>query len=215
MNRQINITEELKEMGSPLAGLSRTMPYHVPTDYFDDLDGELIKTIQNIESIEKVPDWSRSMPHSMPQGYFENLPAQILATVKSTSGVDEAKNQVPFTVPDRYFEHLPEKMLAAAKANSKTAVKIPLKRVIKPWQKNWAAAAVVFITIGLGGYIFFSNQPGYPERMLTNVSSTEIQEYLKHNSKMEVDHIVTSSEAPTLVFENKEIIEYLNESGWD
>ncbi len=215
MNRQNNISEELREMGSPLADLSRKMPYPVPEGYFGDLETELVKTIQNTEAAETVPDWSRSMPFSMPDGYFEGLPGQILSAIHNSNGVDVSKNVIAFTVPDGYFEQMPEKMLAAAKKAGSNSKTIPLKRVVKPWQKNWAAAAILFIIVGLGGYMYFTGQPGNPERMLANVPANEIQEYLQHNSRMELDHAVGNSETPAMAFESKEIIEYLNESGWE
>jgi hypothetical protein len=211
MNTGHDIQEELKSMGSILAGMSRAMPYVVPDGYFEQFGGSLTCTIKDLAEADINPGWDKAMPYAVPQGYFEALANEI--TVKAARA--NLSKGVPLDVPVGYFETFPQQMLQAAKASEPKL--IPLKRRSLLLSIKWAAAAILVIGIGLGSYraFFNSGDLNSTEHMLSSVPSTEIQDYLQHNYRVDVDRLVANNSVNNMNLDNKDIIQYLNETGWD
>ncbi len=214
MNSANEITEELKDMGSMLAGLSRAMPYSVPVGYFDECD-------ERAALARKTPVWNKTMPHTVPSGYFEGLAGNVMAAVHSEQSAEPElsySKAMPYHVPAGYFEALPIQMRHAALRAApmkKTATIIPLRNTFK--QVRWAAAAVLLVCIGFGGYIsFFSGGPqSGTEVMLASVPNEEIHDYLQHSYLLYVDQVLNNTDINKIQVDSKDIIQYLNETGWD
>lgn len=210
MKKDNGIMQELVEMGSPLALLPRTMPYHVPEGYWGELAGILPGHEEEFEK-EILPTWSKTMPYHVPESYFHQLTGQLVnaATLNGASGKDI------FSVPEGYFDQLPAQILLAAKTSASVA-NPPAKQyhMFRPGQ--WAAAAILVLFIGLGAYITFSASPGGPgsENMLAAVPSKEIHDYVQQTYRMDVDKVI-DADLNNLQVDDKDIIEYLNETGWD
>lgn len=217
MNKANDISEELKSMGSFLADMPRTMPYSVPQGYFDQFPGTVHHTIKNISEPESVPAWGKSMPHNVPGGYFNNLTADLVAAATSGNVAHGLPKEIPFSTPHGYFDALPAKMLLAAKASDAKRRTIPLANRHVFRQLRWAAAALLIIGIGMGSYnMFFRSNPDKTEVMLAAVPANDIHEYLQHvYNKMDIDRVVSSTDINNLQLENKDIVQYLNETGWD
>lgn len=64
------ILKELNEMGSPLAGMPRRMPYSVPDGYFDGMADAALRSART---------------GNVPAGYFEALPAAMLQAAKAAA----------------------------------------------------------------------------------------------------------------------------------
>jgi len=125
--------------------------------------------------------------------------------------------EVPFDVPQGYFETLPAQLLAAAKANetAKPARKtIPLKRTYAIGSIRWAAAAILLIFIGSGGFFFLRQPSSETDKILASVPQNELQDYFQHTYRMDVDQVF-SNDINNLQVDTKEIVEYLDETGWD
>ena len=213
MNTANDIQEELMNMGSSLAGISRTMPYAVPVNYFDHLPAETLKT-----AIEESPAWSKAATYNTPDGYFEKFADNILNIIKAENIGTLISREMPHSLPATYFEGLPAQMLLAAKKSDiakKTATRISLGQRNSFRQVRWAAAAVLLICIGFGGYQTFFSQPQNPENMLASVPNNEIQDYLQHTYILDMNRVLSSSDINSIEVENKDIIQYLNETGWD
>lgn len=212
MNKDNGILQELVEMGSPLAMLPRTMPYSVPEGYFTQLTN--IITGEDIEWDENsfAPGGSKMMPYHVPGGYFEQLTANLVsaATAEGTA----LPKVAPFTIPAGYFDQLPAQLLNAAKATDtpKAApVRYNLFRSVQ-----WAAAAIFIMFIGIGAYItFFNQKTDSAEVLLAAVPNTDIHDYIIGDYRLDVDRIAGSDGINNLQLDKKEIIEYLNETGWD
>ncbi len=214
MKRENEIQNELNNISATLAAIPRSMPYNVPPRYFENFSSIISDAIQNSDAPEVMPSWSKTMPYPVPDQYFNELTNNILAV----ANLSDFQENNPYAAPSGYFETLPEKILVAAKASEpavKETRKIPLKPGIAVLPKRWAAAAIILITIGLGAYQFFFSQGSSTDKILASVPASEIQEYLNHNYIIDVDHIVGRNDISTLPLENNEIVEYLNESGWD
>jgi len=219
MKKENGILEELKNMDSPLAGLPRSMPYSVPDGYFAQFASALPDTIKNINEPEIVPAWGKAVPFGIPKGYFDNLTSDIVAIATAGDFASELSKESPFTVPHGYFEQLPAQILKAAKETdvvAKPAKIIQLKRHNVFRSVQLAAAAIFILFIGVGSYItFFSDGAYNPEKILASVPGNEIQDYLQHTYRIDVDRVVGDNEINNLKLDNKEIIQYLDETGWD
>ncbi|MCD6011001.1 MAG: hypothetical protein K0Q79_863 [Flavipsychrobacter sp.] len=211
MNKDNGILQELVEMGSPLAMLPRTMPYHVPDGYFT----QLSNTIQGSEiewnEPDIIPGWSKKMPYKVPDGYFEHLTGSIVS-----SAIAHGASKAPYSVPDGYFEQLPAQILKAAMAAHPEVKTPPNKRLNLFRSVQWAAAAIFILFMGVGAYITFSNtgQPG-SENMLAAVSNKELHDYVQINYRVDIDKVEGATNLNDLQLDDEDIIEYLNETGWD
>jgi len=218
MKKENSISEELISMGSRLADYPRRMPYAVPDGFFADFAGSVNNTIQELNVPDTVPAWGKKQAFAVPAGYFESLTENISAAIAADITAALPKGQ-PQQVPAGYFEALPAQLLAAAKASEpvkKQGKLIPLRRQKSGNPIRWAAAAVLLMCIGLGSYeTFYSRQQANPENMLASVNSNDIQDYLQGTYRIDVDHILANKDVSNLQVDNKDIVEYLNETGWD
>lgn len=213
MNKVNDIQEELKGLGCiKLAAIGKAMPYSVPIGYFENFSNTLHKYDKE-EIEESAGNWGKQLPYNVPDGYFEALPAKIAASVK----LDRAGRKIPFEVPGGYFDLLPAKILLAAKESSQQAARIiPFTRAKIFGAIKWAAAAVLLIGIGIGSYSTFRSTPNSAEMILSSVPGNEINEYIQHNYRIDADRVVGSnSEINNIQLDKKDIIQYLDENGWD
>lgn len=215
MNVANDITGELENMGSVLAGMPRGMPYAVPADYFEGFTAMLQQSIPNSGgATEEI--WSKQMPYQVPAGYFDTLSGEVMNTIAAENISAAFPAQAPFQVPAGYFALLPSQVLQAAKqADSKKrkATIIPLRR---PGFLRWSVAAVLFIMVGFGAYIsFWNTDMPNSDRILSSISGTELHDYVQHTYRLDVDRIVGYKEINNVQFDDKDIINYLDENGWD
>ena len=214
MNIENGISEELNSMESFLGVLSRAMPYSVPNGYFENFAEQVDETIKKIDEAELAPGWDKAMPYSVPAKYVEELAEHIPATAR-ISGLTK---EIALTAPVGYFDALPAQMLHAAKnagAGKKKAVLIPLSRPGIYRQLRWAAAAVMLLSIGVGAYMTFFTIPASPERILASVAGNDIQDYIEHTYRLDVKRIVNGNDINNIPVDNCDIIQYLDETGWD
>ncbi len=218
MNRENEIVKELQELGSRLGGMDRSMPYKVPAGYFEGFAEGVKDTINELAKPDTAPAWGKAMPQELPAGYFENMAGNIMATVRAEEAADGWPKEMPMAVPAGYFDALPAQILAAAKATvpvKKVPVVIPLKKTYAIRNVRWAAAAIMLICVSIGGYVFFNGQHTVPEQMLASVPANEIHDYLQGAYRIDVDRVMNNEDVSKLQLDNTEIIEYLNETGWD
>ena len=104
-----DITEELREMGSTLADMPRTVPYTVPAGYFEQLPESML-----LAATEEQPAFAQMHnPLSVPEGYFDTLPLQMLQAAKAAD--IDTTSKVPATTVTR-LNTLPQIRWAAAAA---------------------------------------------------------------------------------------------------
>lgn len=190
MKAHTDIQKELESMGSHLAGMSREMPYSVPEGYFDNLGENIAAAIKENTKEGLNLNASKAMPYGeVPTGYFDQLPARMLEVAKSAQA------------------RQPQVMALTPKTQHK---QVTLRRV------NWAVAAVLLITIGMGAYTYLFRQgEAIPDKLISSVSNNELHEYLQNTCRIDVDRVVNSSSILDLHLESKDIINYLDETGWD
>jgi hypothetical protein len=217
MKKENSISQELISIGSRLADYSHSMPYRVPDGFFTDFSVNLHDTIQELNIPDAAPVWSKRLPYSVPEGYFDALSNNIYAAIENDIMRALPKGALQH-VPVGYFDALPAQLLAAAKESDavKKQVKlIPLRRR-NANPIRWAAAAVFLMCIGLGSYeTFYNRQLPNPENMLASVTNNDIQDYLQGTYRIDIDHITANNDISNLQVDNTDIVEYLNETGWD
>ena len=233
MNRANEVTEELESMGSILAVLSRAMPYAVPAGYFDQwfnfghpdinlVPRDFSSITDDVCFTHPAITGDKVVPYNVPDGYFEGFADNVMAAAKAAGvfHLDDLNRQMPNSVPAGYFDSLPAQMLQSAKnagPAKKKATTIPLGRGSFR-QVRWAAAAVLLVCIGLGGYVSFFSGGGRQngtERMLASVPNEEIQDYLQHTYILDVNRIINNNDINKIQVDNTDIVQYLNETGWD
>lgn len=236
MSTRNDIRNELREWDSPLADMSRAMPYAVPQGYFAGLPGYTDESIKAaFAGAGTAPDWGRVTPYLVPAGYFETLPQTILQKVSEPAVGFALPKHNPQSVPEGYFDMLPAQLLAAVKANDtatpepelfqpQPARSIPLGNRV--WRSlRWAAAAVVILGVSMGSYNFLSQTPRTvnPKQALSSVSESTINEYVQQNiDEFDMELIENTVAANTntaqldanLLTED-EIRLYLEETGWE
>ncbi len=164
MSQKDNISQELKDLESSLAGRAAENCYTVPAGYFEGLIGQVlgrIKAEQAGSAAEELSylaptlgDISRKMPYSVPAGFFEQLEKKIADIArgnknKNLSAREELealspllsglKKENPYQVPEGYFDTVTSQQPVAAKKAKVVSL------VSKKWFRYAAAAAVVLI----------------------------------------------------------------------
>lgn len=169
MTQENNITEELKQMGSSLAAVPRTMPYTVPDGYFQQLDQRMARYTDPIPTA--------TMPYAVPDGYFDKLPQAVLKTARQP----DVKPR--FTISTRYVQ--------------------------------WAAAAAFVVMTGVGYNLFFGTSAtgSRAETLIAALQPMEINDYLQQNYRLNQDP--TDKDISLAKIDKREIISYLNETGWE
>ncbi|WP_276134879.1 hypothetical protein [Polluticoccus soli] len=215
MKEHNDILDELRSLGSPLADMSRAMPYAVPEGYFSNFEKQLIAEI-SLEGSNDLLNLSKETPLPVPEGYFEELPAMILALVQEQPKLELPKSN-PFEVPAGYFDKLPEQMLQAAKAEGKKKGRvIPFTTHIQKGVK-WAAAAMLVAALGIGSYRMLTPAQLTPSEELAKLPADVISDYVSQNIDefdMEVlESTINNSELQSLT--DEEIDKYLEETDWN
>jgi len=212
-----DIIKELEEMGSPLAGMSRAMPYILPEGYFGTLSNNI--TTQIFQENTDISVDRKDMPFAIPQAYFQTLPEQILNAAKASDALADLPRTMPFAIPEGYFEALPEQILKTAKQTGieKKTRTISLGKMSKTLR--WAAAAVLLMGIGISSYKMLTPDTISPENALATVPNNVISDYVDQNfTDMDPDvrDVQVASNIKGLDKVNAEEIEnYLNETGWE
>ena len=189
MNRQNDISEELKAIGSPiLAALSREMPYQVPNDYFQESPSYITDFIKvENESHIQLPA-SSVTPFSVPEYYFDSLADNILATIKSQKEQTTSKKAVPFT-PSVQWNNI-----------------------------RWAAAAILLIMLGITASTRYSLSTSSVDNQLSMISGATLNEYAQlHSDEIEFptsdrnSSLIGTTDAHTLQLNDEDVIQYLYE----
>ena len=156
-----------------------------------------------------LADMPRSMPYAVPQGYFNQLPEHAAAKVMAGDRELTIKHDAPYEVPAGYFEQLPSKIMAKV-----TTEETGNRRVFVP-RAQWLTAAMLAMIISIGGFITFSTHKEAPEQMLSSVPQAELQSYVQTRYALDVNEVLKEGNINDLNIDNKDIIAYLNETGWE
>lgn len=164
-----------------------------------------------------LADMSRIAPFSVPASYFEGL-TKSLVTSASVEDFETRYRHIPlpFRAPLGYFDQLPKQALLSTKNSGSVIGTKPAGRKISlvP-QVRWAAAAAIALMISVGGYIMFSgNNENQPEKMLSSISGNDISDYVKHSYGLDASKVINNN-INNLNVDSKDIVEYLDETGWE
>jgi hypothetical protein len=154
------------------------------------------------------------MPYAAPAGYFEQLAGKMaqLAQEQENATPDFGRS-LPYEVPAGYFESLPAQVLQKARNEPG---KVAGERIAFFPGRKWAAAAALAVIIGSGAFIMFSGNNGTgAENILAAVPQHEIKEYVQHSYGLDPNKVAASTRINNLNVDSKDIVAYLNETGWD
>jgi hypothetical protein len=225
MNTHHDIDEELSALRSPLAGMSRRMPYELPEGYFAQFADQFFMHADLDTELSGLP--KTITPFSVPEGYFETNPAAILKALEN-EGLEALPATMPFEIPNGYFDTLPAQIIAAAQSAPAIAAPGKTNRRIRLWASvRWAAAAVLITGIGFGSYNILDSQKSVRSARLSAVPSDNLGAYMQQNiddfdGEMLETNVASAKNAKIDNYHtelskvgNDEIIQYLNETGGD
>jgi len=167
----------------------------------------------------KLGELPQAMPYQVPEGYFDNPGIGIREIMQDDAASQLfAGTKMPATsdVPVNYFDRFPDQMLKAARKSE--AQYIPNKRRLIPITiVKWAAAAAIVIATGAGAYNILSRgKDTGTEQILAAVPDNDVHDYLQNTYTADVDRIMNNNSlVSNMQLENKDIINYLDETGWD
>ncbi len=217
-----DISDELSSMESPLAGMSRNMPYQLPEGYFDRLATQVLTAIIVPDEITALEGGTKKMPFDVPNGYFDQLQASVLQQVQQESIAASLPKENVYTTPEGYFDILPGHIMAAIHASEAPQAK---KTRIIGWKSiGWAAAAVVILGLGMGSVKMI--WPGAESKeSLAKIPATSIQAYVQQNIDEFDSELIENNIAANInlhtqpglpnTIDKNDIIQYLDENGWE
>lgn len=143
-----------------LAAISKTTPYSVPEEYFDNLHKQIRQTIF-IDGLK-----ARNHGFNHPLHYFENLSEQIETRIE----IDAIRNQVKdsgFNTPPGYFDKLKDELLY--KATTK-----PDTKVVRLWHNDFikyvSAACFILLTASV---LYLNEQYNFNKKVNTELTSEQ------------------------------------------
>ena len=178
MKQRVDITTELRDMGSPLADMNNDTSYTVPAGYFDGFAANIIARAKEQEAADV--DFGRALPYVAPPQYFEQFPALVLELAKKEEPVQ------------------------------------PVKRIAFIPRNRWAAAAALAIIIATGAFMLsMGGNTDNTDQMLAAIPATEINEYVQRSYGIDATQVESAPNINNLELDSKDIVSYLNETGWD
>lgn len=231
----------------PTLPVSKANMFETPEGYFDTLPDLIMNRVTTADRIieqGETPwnDEKKINPFSVPESYFETLSTAVTEHIFNSDQDIEAvspllaslKKENVYSTPAGYFEQ--NDLARTSKVNAVPAAVTP-KTVEHPSVRtmrlgSWAAAAVVFIILGLGAWQFLgtkgtntnhamaaNNKVNYSQK-LAQVPNQAIQEYINnHLEEFDVNLIENtvsksgsniSSASALSGFSDEEIEAYLN-----
>lgn len=163
MENRETILNELQQLSTLVAGISRVNPYQVPAGYFE----AVVPTVMGAVRLQTIGNESKSPAFQVPKGYFEQLPQTILNRVKHQEmdpvGAELAElapilntisKRPVYQVPDGYFESL--ELTIPLKLDKPSARVFNFGKARRAMQFAVAAVFVALLVFG-GWYINSGN----------------------------------------------------------
>ena len=216
MAQSNNILEELKALGSSLAGNCIEPPFEVPAGYFDALPSQVIAKIKLLSqtSDEELTGVSpllagipKGMPYAVPNGYFESLEISLASiTTDNKSAKEEVENlspllggikkEMPFAVPEGYFDSIEPKI-----------TRQPV-HVVNMAPRKWLryAVAAVFIGIIATAVVLIRNSEkldpdtnsySWVEKKMKKVSTDEIENFVELSNEVLPQNEIVANNSKT------------------
>ena len=198
----MNIKDEnmdWEKEASHLASLSRSTPYRVPDNYFDDLQARINQSVFVDGLMQK-----ENQGFAVPQNYFENLAEQIESKI-ATAQIKELVKEDGFKTPSNYFEKLNSAIL------DQTVNATPKIKKISLWRSDLVkyAAAACFVIATATGLYFNQTKSVVPslsadiasEQMLYDIDESVIIEHLQESEKMNTS-LASDTEIENYILEN-------------
>lgn len=212
MKFSTEISEELNNLSSLLAGIEKKNIFSVPDGYFNVLSIGILKKINNNAAEFKIDKLT------VPEGYFENLSTSILSKIKLLHDdpaqelralspmLYSIQNENVFEVPVGYFRNLQDDILGKVITKPQTKV-VEIKKRNTVWK--YAAAAVLTGVIGLSSLMIFNTSPQSAVSKTNELSvSSSIQTASQFKNEQQINAAIAT-------LSDDEIIKYLEKTGND
>lgn len=172
----------------------------------------------NEEINRELSEWGSSLaghkvavPFAVPEGYFGH-PADMAVEIMGTHTAEAVipASQQPYSVPKGYFDALPGKVLQRADSDKQRGGTFSFV------QLRWAAAAIVLLVAGVGIWAALNKGVAAPATtLLADVGDRDIKEYLVQSGTVAEMDMNTAIAAEKVNVDARDIIIYLDETGWE
>ena len=243
MNTKDNILNELKELGSSLAGITLGKSYEVPASYFENLATNVLSKIKekettlpsfNMDTVSKEPVFTT------PEGYFEGLDEKIMAAIRQHPDYQNPKEEIlsispllaglqklnPYQVPAGYFDNISETINKELN---------PEVKVISITSNKWFRMAVAAVTItffAMTGVLYLNqnnkvdaskNPDGWISKNIKKLSTQDLDAFIYstdpgfHGNEMASIKPVKTEYVKSLLEDvsDSELDEFLDENTFD
>lgn len=131
MNSRTIINDELQSIAPQLINAPVTMPYTLPSLYFEQLPVTVLSLINEEDTL--LTNLSKEIPYQIPAGYFDQFAQSVLLKIRGSNltpnqqhnkllPLSDFPRQMPYTVPKGYFDILPTIMLGKIAAPKQQTV---------------------------------------------------------------------------------------------
>ncbi len=152
------------------------------------------------------------MPYNVPDGYFSGLAGNVLeASEADGSSSLPMHTAMPYQVPPLYFDGLAKQVIEKAAPQKKKAILLSFTTI------RWTAAAMLLVMVGAAVVVSINKQSNgrYNAESDVVVADRDIEAYFADNTRPEVALLPEITYLTSTDVQAKEIIYYLDETGWD
>ncbi|MDI9364071.1 MAG: hypothetical protein QM541_03900 [Flavobacterium sp.] len=204
MKQDTNILAALKTVAPTLATINNTMPYALPSGYFDGLSEAITAQISanNLPKIE--------LPFTVPQHYFASLNSNVLAAIakeatNKNEAIEELETIAPllntigktniYTLPKAYFTTFNTNLFDAIFTAKVVSISLFKRKML------YVAAACVIGIMAISAFIFTNNiekidYAAYKQidvnSTINKISNDELVNYLENVNAITNANTVTS-----------------------
>lgn len=152
------------------------------------------------------------MPYNIPEGYFAGLADKVLQANEADGSNSLPKpTAMPYMVPPLYFDGLANQVIEKAVPQKKKGVLLSFSTI------RWAAAAMLLVMVGAAVTVSMNRQSNgiYNAESIIVVADRDIEVFFADNIRPDAAMVPDISYLSHTDMQAKDIIFYLDETGWD
>lgn len=152
------------------------------------------------------------IPYNIPDGYFLGLAHKVLKADETddTNSLPPLK-AMPYQVPPKYFDEIVNQVINKAAPQKRKGLLLSFGTI------RWAAAAMLLLMVGAAVIVSMNRQSNgmYNAESAVVVADKDIEVYFADNNRPDATLLPDISYHSHKDIQAKDIISYLDETGWD
>ena len=190
-----------------VAALSRSTPFTVPDQYFEELNAQIVNSVYVTDLKEKTGIFNAEVP----AGYFENLSADIFSRI-SIDTIQSKTTETGFIIPKGYFEQLEAKITQRISIEEKPEKVVPVAKLWRSGILKYATAACIVLISAFGIYVNQNEEMPVAaaktpvtmqaEQILFDIDEDVIIDHIKANTEQAANTSATKDELEEYIINN-------------